>query len=185
VRLLFLIIGRLEPEGVWKQQYCTQGNCSGQKQKMSSWMCLHIATYSVCCIKRNVITQVISARTEHEEQYLVRSLKIPSLLTDVTGWMKTMQTWESAERQSKNILPLSTLDYMTMWVSQQTVLLHGKVLNLMITSSSAFRRQRRAEFTSYPTEDVLLLHYKDQQVRDSQYSRILHGSIKLHDVIGS
>jgi hypothetical protein len=41
-----------------------------------------------------------------------------------------------------------------------------------MTSTSNFRRQRRAEGSSYPTEETLLLHDKDQPVN------ALHADIK-------
>jgi hypothetical protein len=45
--------------------------------------------FCVPCGKRNVLTNVVSAYNEYEEQYLVRNFQTPSLLTYVTGWMKT------------------------------------------------------------------------------------------------
>jgi hypothetical protein len=73
---------------------------------------------------------------------------------------------------AKNILHHIPVQYMTMRVSQQTVLLHEKVLPLIMTSTSTFRRQRRAEITSYLTKYTLLLYYIDQPVNT------VHGNIQ-------
>jgi hypothetical protein len=67
-----------------------------------------------------------------------------------------MWTWWSAERNSKNILHQIPVHYITMSDWQQTVLLHGNVLLLIMTATSTARRERRAERRSCLTEETPL-----------------------------